>query len=65
MTAICAPRPTCKLTAKSGRNSQKLKIELKRSEVLLAYLEVAVRFFLTYLLIAIIAFLWDALVQPF
>ena len=60
------PRP--KLTAKSGRNSQKLsqRVELKHSEVLLAYLEVAVRFSdLTHILIAVIAFLWDAPVQPF
>ena len=38
------------------------RVDQKHSEVLLAYPKVAVRFYLTHILIAIIAFLWDALV---
>ena len=58
--------PRLKLTAESETlESYKKSVELKRSEELLAYPEVAVRFYLMHISIAVIAFLWDALVQPF
>ena len=41
------------------------KVKLKCSEPLRSLLEVVVRFFLTHILIAIIVFLWDALMRPF
>ena len=41
------------------------KVELKRPEPLRSSPEVAVRFYLMHILIAIIAFLWDALMRPF
>ena len=40
------------------------KVKLKHSEPLHSLPEVAVRFYLTHTLIAIIAFLWDALMRP-
>ena len=51
------------LTARSSRNSR--KVELKRSEPLRSSPEVAIKFYLTYILITIITFLWDTLMQPF
>ena len=41
------------------------KVKLKRSEPLHSLLEVVIRFYLAHVLIAIIAFLWDVLMQPF
>ena len=59
----------CPETQSDCKKWQKLskakRVELQRSEVLLAYPEVTIRFYLMYILIAIIAFLWDVLVQPF
>ena len=61
MMAICALRP--KLTAKREQKLSKAeRVELRCSEVLLAYSEVAIGFYLMHILIAIIAFLQDALV---
>ena len=41
------------------------KVELKHSEPLHPLPEGEVSFYLTHILIAIIAFLWDALMRPF
>ena len=41
------------------------KVEVKHSEPLSSLPEVAVIFYLTHILTAIIAFLWDALMRPF
>ena len=61
--AICASKP--KPMQKWQKLSKAKRVELKRSEALLAYPEVAIRFYLMHILIAIIAFLWDASCNPF